>query len=440
MRRLILLLSIVVVHFLAPQPSLADKRVALVIGNSGYENVAALLNPSNDAAAVSEMFRKASFDVVESRRDLSNAEMRRALRAFSDQARDADVAVIYYAGHGIEMDGTNYLIPVDAVLERDTDAYDEAISLDRVLQAVESTKQLRLVVLDACRDNPFQPPSPVRYRSFANLGLAAVQAPRGTLVAFSTTPGQLAADGKEANSIYTATLARVMLEPKLEIREIFEKVGSEVRKRTLDDQIPWYETSLTDRYYFQPPEGITVVAGKPLVMADAGRRDTQVRRGMEAEPVQWFHNLTNPEWSQLDWEIQQRVKRLTADEIPELEHKANGGNLVAQTTLGIVFLEGIDKAVDQSGKVTRYNASNVKALKWLRQAADAGFPVAQAVMGEMYYQAQGVDRDLAESRRWLEKAARVDYTRAKLDLLQLKMETNPREANIADVMKMQVGR
>ncbi|MEI8133425.1 MAG: hypothetical protein WCG34_13415, partial [Leptolinea sp.] len=107
----------------------------------------------------------------------------------------------------------------------------------------------------------------------------------------------------------------------------------------------------------------------------------------------------------------------------------------AQTTLGIVYLEGVDKAVDQSGKVTRYNASNVKAIKWLRQAAEDGFPVAQVVLGEMYYQAQGVERDLAESRRWLEKAARVDYTRAKLDLMQVKLESGSGEATMVDVVK-----
>src|SRR6476646_11945758 len=103
----------------AGRPAMADKRVAFVVGNSNYQNVGTLANPANDAAAIAELFRKASFDVVESRRDLTNTEMRRALREFTEKTRDADVAVIYYAGHGIEVDGINYLIPVDAVLERD---------------------------------------------------------------------------------------------------------------------------------------------------------------------------------------------------------------------------------------------------------------------------------------------------------------------------------
>ena len=137
------------------QPAFADKRVALVLANSAYQNVAPLANPANDGAVVASTLKDAGFDVVDYRRDLPAAETRRALRDFADRARDADIAVIYYAGHGIEVDGSNYLIPVDARLERDTDVYDEAFSLDRILIAVEPVRKLRLVILDACRDNPF---------------------------------------------------------------------------------------------------------------------------------------------------------------------------------------------------------------------------------------------------------------------------------------------
>ena len=136
-------------------PAFAEKRVALVLGNSNYQNVAPLANPVNDSSRIAATLKDAGFDVVDSRRDLAAAETRRALRDFADRARDADIAVVYYAGHGIEVDGANYLIPVDARLERDTDVYDEAFSLDRILIAIEPAKKLRLVILDACRDNPF---------------------------------------------------------------------------------------------------------------------------------------------------------------------------------------------------------------------------------------------------------------------------------------------
>src|SRR3979411_1199019 len=132
------------------QPALAEKRVALVLANSAYQNVAPLSNPVNDGAVIAATLKDAGFDVVDSRHDISAIETRRALRDFAAPARDADVAVIYAAGHGMEVDGTNYLIPVDAKLERDTDVYDEAFSLDRVLLAIEPAKRLRLLVLFCC--------------------------------------------------------------------------------------------------------------------------------------------------------------------------------------------------------------------------------------------------------------------------------------------------
>src|SRR5215468_1055789 len=114
-------------------PAFAGKRIALVMGNSSYQHVSRLANPVNDSEAMAATFSNAGFDVVSLKRDLTASDMRRALRDFSDHARDADMAIVYFAGHGIEIDGINYVIPVDAVLERDIDAYDEAISLDRLL-------------------------------------------------------------------------------------------------------------------------------------------------------------------------------------------------------------------------------------------------------------------------------------------------------------------
>src|SRR3954469_14710630 len=122
------------------QPAFAEKRVALVIGNSAYQNVARLPNPVNDGATIAATLKDAGFDVVDSRHDLPAADTRRALRDFADRARDADIAVVYYAGHGMEVDGSNYLIPIDARLERDTDVYDETLSLDRILVSVEPAR------------------------------------------------------------------------------------------------------------------------------------------------------------------------------------------------------------------------------------------------------------------------------------------------------------
>lgn len=412
------------------------QKFALVIGNRDYQGRQDLLaNTLRDADLMAQSLKKLGFTVTQ-RTNLDRSQMLSAISGFADQLPEGSTALVYYAGHGMQVGGNNYLVPVDMALTSEQTVPVKAYPLKTLLERLSASKSaVNLVVLDACRDNPFQPRTAVRYRSFANLGLAQVQAPRGTLIAFSTAPGQLAADGKESHSVYTAALAKTILEPRLEIREIFEKVASQVRKQTLDDQIPWYETSITDKYYFLPPEGVSIVAGKSL-QVDAGRSQTQPRRGMEVvQSKDWFSDLNKAEWNRVDWEIRQRVQRMTMDELPQLEHKAQGGNLLAQTTLGLVYKDGVGKASDSTGKVMRYGANNTKALQWLRKAANSGFPVAQVELGEMYYAGHGVDRSLAESRRWLEKAASTDYARAKVDLFQLKLETDTQSTDVQGLLR-----
>ena len=228
------------------QPAFAGKRVALVLGNSAYQNVAPLPNPVNDGAVIAAKLKEAGFDVVDSRHDLPAAETRRALRDFADAARDADIAVVYYAGHGMEVDGTNYLIPVDARLERDTDVYDEALSLDRVLVAVEPAKQLRLVILDACRDNPF---AKVMKRTVASRaigrGLAKIEPTSpNTLIAYSAKAGSTALDGGARNSPFTLALANHLTTPGLDVRKAFGFVRDDVLKTTANRQEPFVYGSL----------------------------------------------------------------------------------------------------------------------------------------------------------------------------------------------------
>ncbi len=228
------------------QPAFAEKRVALVLGNSAYQNVARLPNPVNDGAVIAATLKNASFDVVEERHDLTAAETRRALRDFADRARDADIAVVYYAGHGIEVDGTNYLIPVDAKLERDTDVYDEAFSLDRVLLAIEPAKQLRLVILDACRDNPFAKNMKRTVASRAiGQGLAKVEPTSpNMLIAYSAKAGSTALDGDAKNSPFTMALAKHLTTPGLDVRRAFGFVRDEVLKTTSYRQEPFVYGSL----------------------------------------------------------------------------------------------------------------------------------------------------------------------------------------------------
>ncbi|WP_445221452.1 caspase domain-containing protein [Bradyrhizobium sp. Pa8] len=239
LRRILFLLPVLLLFFC--QPAWAGNRVALVIGNSAYKNAAPLSNPVNDAAIVEATLTNAGFDVVQTRRDLQAIEMRRTQRDFADQARDADVAVIYYAGHGMEIEGTNYLIPVDATLERDTDVYDEAFSLDRVMLAIEPARQLRLVILDACRNNPFSEKMKrtVGSRSISR-GLARIEpATANTLVAFAAKAGSTASDGNSKNSPYAAALVKYIGTPGLDLRRVFGFVRDDVMKATGNRQEPY---------------------------------------------------------------------------------------------------------------------------------------------------------------------------------------------------------
>ena len=228
------------------EPAFAGKRVALVIGNSAYRKVPLLANPARDADTMSEMFRNADFDVVQSKHDLGIGDMRRALRDFSDEASDADVAIVYYAGHGMEVDSINYLIPVDAILERDIDAFDEAMPLDRVLAVIEPAKQLRLVILDACRDNPFRQTMKRTVAARAvGRGLAMVEPINpNTLIAFAAKAGSTATDGDDKNSPFTAALLKHLPKPGLDLRRAFGFVRDDVLKVTHNRQEPFIYGSL----------------------------------------------------------------------------------------------------------------------------------------------------------------------------------------------------
>ena len=231
--------------WLLSQPAFAEKRVALVFGNSAYQNVALLTNPANDAGAMAAMLKGAGFDVVTLKRDLKANEMRRALRDFSDEVRDADVAIVYYAGHGVEIEGINYLIPVDAVLERDIDAYDEAIPLDRILTVVDPAKKLRLIILDACRDNPFKSMKHTMAQRSVARGLSKIEpSSPNTWIAYAAKAGSTAADGDEKNSPFTTALVKYLPRPGLDLRKAFGFVRDDVMKVTHNRQEPFVYGSL----------------------------------------------------------------------------------------------------------------------------------------------------------------------------------------------------
>jgi hypothetical protein len=225
----------------------SDKRVALIIGNSAYQNAPALPNPARDARAVAAMFTKAGYEVVSTAYDLGNLDFKRAIRQFEDAAADADIAVVYYAGHGIEIHGVNYVVPVDAKLASDRDADDEAIPLDRLIESVDGAKKLRVIILDACRDNPFS--RTMKQQRMASRGIsagltAAEPTSINTLVAYAAKAGSQAEDGNGDHSPFASALMDNLFVPGLDVRLAFGRVRDEVLKKTGNRQEPFVYGSL----------------------------------------------------------------------------------------------------------------------------------------------------------------------------------------------------
>lgn len=243
----------------------AERRLALVIGNAGYA-VGPLANPANDAALIAQSLETADFEVTR-HTDLGYRDLQRAVIRFARQlgaSGDDTVGMVYYAGHAVQANGENYLIPIDADIRDTLDLEIQSLKMDTVMHSLEQAgNRLNMVVLDACRNNPF----PSMNRA-GTRGLAKIDAPYGTLLAYSTAPGDVAADGSGRNSPYTTALARVMRTPGLPVEQVFKQVRIAVMERTANRQVPWESSSLTGDFYFFPqaaPEPSVAVAAAPAV-------------------------------------------------------------------------------------------------------------------------------------------------------------------------------
>jgi uncharacterized caspase-like protein len=352
----------------------AEKRVALVIGNSSYQKVAKLTNPANDAAAVAAMFKSAGFDTVESKLNLTVSELRKALRDFGNKSRDADVAVVYYAGHGIELDGTNYLIPVDATLETDADVLDETLSLDRVLFAVEPAKQLRLVILDACRDNPFAKNMKRTIASRAvGRGLAKVEpSSPNTMVAFAAKAGSTASDGDNKNSPFAVALVEHLAKPGLDLRKAFGFVRDDVLKATNNAQEPFVYGSLGGN-------DVTLVPAAPA--AAPVDQDASMRRDYELA----LQIATKPVWDSF-------INKYPSGFYTDLA-KAQRDKLAAE----IVRLEATNKAKAAQEEQTRLAIEGAKTAEQAKAAEQARAAEKTRVAAELAKKAE--EAKVAEAER-----------------------------------------
>jgi hypothetical protein len=255
MIRLLALLLVLV----STTPAWADRRVALVVGNSAYQSVAPLANPANDARLVADTLRTLGFSLVGggAQLDLDKPAFDTAIQRFGNQLLGADVGLFYYAGHGLQLRGTNYLVPVTAnpVREADVDFQMEDVAL--VLRQMEDAKtKLNIVILDACRNNPFGG----RGLRAAEGGLAQLRAPEGTLLSYATQPGNVALDGDNGHSPYTSALVETMQRPGLDVLQAFNQVGLAVKRATGNSQQPWVSTSPIDGSFYFAGSGAAQVA------------------------------------------------------------------------------------------------------------------------------------------------------------------------------------
>ena len=225
-------------------PAFAERRVALVIGNSNYQYAPPLPNPQRDAQAMTAMFQKAGFDVVSAQTDAGVSKFKRAIAQFEDEAGRSDIAVVYYSGYGIAIQGVNYLVPVDAKLAGDRDAIAAAVTLDSLAKSVDGAKRLRLVILDASRGDPFAAAIKAAAPQVTESGLVEPEPKPGALIAYAAIAGSQAEDGDGDHSTYTAALLRNLFAPGLDIRLGFGRILVDVLKKTSKRQTPQVYGSL----------------------------------------------------------------------------------------------------------------------------------------------------------------------------------------------------
>src|SRR6266851_1176148 len=286
MRYLAVFFSLICMAFTTVNPAKADRRVAFVVGNGAYKNVAQLPNPPIDAKAMAGVLRNVGFEVVEGV-ILPRDKMTEKLLDFGKKAQGADVALFFYAGHGIAISGTNYLLPVDADIKSEMDVkLGAAINIDLTLDQTMGDAKVKLVFLDACRDNPFA--AKIKSNATRSVsvqqGLAEMKSGEGTLIAFATGPGQTALDGQEGtNSPFTRALMAHITQPGLEIQQAMTEVRAQVNEETNKGQLPWGHTNLIGAVYLNPAAAPAASAAAPAVTGSTAAASTSSGSDVELE-------------------------------------------------------------------------------------------------------------------------------------------------------------
>jgi uncharacterized caspase-like protein len=330
------ILCALIIASLSTHAAMASRRVALVIGNAKYEHADTLTNTINDANAMAALFTKAGFDVVDVQRNVGVVDFKRAVREFLTAAANADIAVVYYSGHGIEVGGTNYLIPVDAKLMSDYDIDDEAIALDRVILATQSAKKLSLIILDACRDNPFLHAAEhvaAPTRSVANHLMGVQPVGADTLIAYAAKAGSVSYDGGAGpNSPFTTALVKYLAQPGLDIRIALGKVRDDVLAATANKQEPFVYGSLGGSdISLVPAAAAPKVEPAPLADASASAAsDYQLAERVGARPAWESFLAVHPTGFYADLARAQLAKLSPAQSSPPADAAKNDAEARAQ--------------------------------------------------------------------------------------------------------------
>lgn len=418
-------------------PAVAESRLALVIGNSAYAT-SALTNPKNDAELMARTLKLVGFDVVKLI-DADQAAMKRAVLDFGRRLRASDaVGLFYYAGHGVQVDGENFLIPIGADIKDAEEVALAGVSLTELLKTMErASSRLNIAILDACRDNPFQSTT----RS-ATRGLAPVRAPTGTLIAYATGPGEVAQDGSAANSPYSGALAAEIPAIGISLDEVFRRTRRKVLEVTGKKQTPWEHSSLTGEFFFRPKSAEPEASMRPgegaygmtharlseireweqikessdiaVLRAHTERYPEGVFRELAALKISRLENPPSP-WSWVFSSDSRSARLAEAEPLYEqavkLDSRASGDVALSEATAlyGRAAELQLPAAMYQYARAHDHGRGVKKdlaeAARWYRLAADADHAGAMASLGTMYEFGEGVERDLAAALRLYRLAA-----------------------------------
>jgi len=411
--RAVALLLFLAFCWTVPGSAAAAGRLALVMGNSAYRNVPALDNPANDAADLAKALRAIGFDVIETR-DATRDAMAGAVRDFSERIGTADVALFFYAGHGLQMNGENYILPVDAKIESAADVRFNTINLSDIQQEMEGGGRANIIILDACRNNPFAEKLARDHRGLTSRGLGRLEASGvGSLVVFSTQPNNVAMDGSGRNSPFTSALLRYVGAPGLEIRQMISKVRGDVLAVTDQKQVPWDNSSLVgDVYLGGPPAQIQATSTPAPIVAAA----TPLAQSSQSETPP--RGATTPAASAASGPLEDCERAVaqappfaTPEQIKAANH-VDWARAKDACEAAITAQPSDPKAQYLAGVVAEHFKNYVEAARFYRAAVSAGEPRAENGLAYLFVTGHGVVKDYQRAFELFSKSAEAGWAPA----------------------------